>query len=195
MPYGVKDQRAKNKVKNSSVRMASGPFQHRDHQMIPTRGHSCTDGWWLQVSEIGRQCHRYLRMRHSTINRRHVWSQTLRRHKYQCFQSYWLEDMALCEAWVLGLFHWSGEFCSAARRMTWRMYAWLGKCACHCDIPSQRLTTFPWLQGQPIRSLAISTCQPCRLLIYWYAGWVDRPGKNVVNGIVTNNFAGCLLAH
>jgi len=27
----------------------------------------------------------------------------------QCFRSYWLKDMALCEAWVLGLFPWCGE--------------------------------------------------------------------------------------
>jgi len=36
----VKDQRARNKVKNRNVRMASGPFQHRGDQMNPTRGRS-----------------------------------------------------------------------------------------------------------------------------------------------------------
>jgi len=126
--------------------MVSSPFQHRGRQMVPTRGQSWTVGWWLEVSEIGRQCCGYnniiIIIRHgseariwrSTLDRRHIWNQTLSRHKYLVFQSYWLEDMALCEAWVLGLFPWSNEYCSAACRMTWGVHVWLSKCTIDCNL-------------------------------------------------------------
>ena len=83
--------------------MASGLLHHQGCRLIPIRGQSWTVGWWLHVSEIGRWCCGYLRMRRSTVDRRHTWSQTLRRYKYQCFQSYWLKDMAGMSTWPLSV--------------------------------------------------------------------------------------------
>jgi len=192
MPRCAKDQRATNKVKYRNIRMASGPFQHRGRRIIPIRIQSSSDGdckplkyegGVADISGCGVQPSTDVTYE---IKR---WGGTVP----SVSGAIGWEDMALWEAWVIGLFPWYGEFRSAAHHMTWCVYLWLGKCNCHGDVPSQRLTAFSWQHGQHILSLAISTCQPCRLLTNWYAGWPDRHGKMSLIALLRTILMGAFL--